>query len=76
MSGQEAAVLCETSWLQALDDACEQADDALKTAQAAADSRRPPPNAGALAAWSERAHEHVTSLRCLRDGRSREGVGR
>ena len=54
----EAATICDTAILQVLDDACEQANRALKDAQGAADSRRPPPNAGAPA-----AHEpHVAAL--------------
>lgn len=51
----QACALCDTTKLQALDAACEQAEKALRTAREDVDSRRPPPGAAVALTEAQRA---------------------
>ena len=57
----EARALCDTEKLRALDDACERAEKALRTAREDVDSRRPPPGAAVALTEAQRAVQRAES---------------
>ena len=61
MHAAEASALCDTEKLRALDDACERAEKALRTAREDVDSRRPPPGAAVALTEAQRAVQRAES---------------
>ena len=61
MHAAEARALCDIEKLRALDDACERAEKALRTAREDVDSRRPPPGAAVALTEAQRAVQRAES---------------